>query len=127
MRPHIDRCNVLGALQRNPRIDDVGGEYVTLQQEVMIPLERRHRLFERARHGLDALLPLIVQLVQVLIDRRRWLELALDAIQSGHEQSGEREIRVRGWIRSPELNPASLRAARVTWNPADGRAVPRRI
>ena len=127
MRPQADRRDILGALHRDPGVEHVGRKHVSGEQEVVVGLERRDRLGQRARHRLDGLLALVVELVQVLVDRRGWLELSLDPVEAGHEQRRKGEVGVGRRIGRAELDPARLRAARVAWNPADGRSVPRRV
>src|SRR5690349_17119806 len=73
MRPQVDRRDVLGPLHGDPGVQHVGREDVALEQELVVGLERGHRLGQGAGHHLDARLALVVQLVEVLVDRRRLL------------------------------------------------------
>src|SRR5205814_1106374 len=54
MWPQANRIELLFPLVANPRLDQVGSEDVTLQQERVIGLERVDRLFERSGRGADA-------------------------------------------------------------------------
>src|SRR5215204_2548663 len=65
VRPQVDRRDILGPFQRDPGVDHVGSEHVALQQEVVIGFESGDGFGQRAGDRLDALLPLVVQLVQV--------------------------------------------------------------
>ena len=70
MRPQFDGRDVLGPLEREPGLEDVRGKDFSLEQELVIGFQGIERLSERARDGLDALLPLVMQLVEILVDRR---------------------------------------------------------
>ena len=48
------------------------------------------------------------QLVEVLVDRCRRLDLVLDAVQAGHHHRGERQVRVRRRVGAAELDALGL-------------------
>src|SRR2546429_9977972 len=82
------------ALDRYPCLDEVLGEDVAAHQEVAVSVERVEDLLERARRLPDGLLGLALELVEVQVHRRRRLDLVDDAVESGHEARGERQVRV---------------------------------
>jgi hypothetical protein len=49
----------------------------------VVGLERVHHRAERRRHGVDVGVLLRRQLVEVLVDRLRRLDLVLDAVDAG--------------------------------------------
>ena len=50
MRPQPDWINLAFAFVTDPRLEHVGREHVSLEQEVMIALQRIERLIQRTRH-----------------------------------------------------------------------------
>ena len=75
----------------------------------MILLQRLERPVQGVRHGRDVLQLLRRQLVEILIHRITWLDTVLDAIQTSHHRSGERQVRVTRWVRRAELDALGLR------------------
>ena len=63
------------------------------------------------------------QLVQVLVDRCRWLGLVQDAVDAGQQDRREGQVGVRGRIRAAELDPLRLRVGSGDRDPHRGRAV----
>ena len=72
--------------------------------EVVILFQSVHGLGQGARHLLDASVLFRRQLVQILVDRLRRLDVVQNAVQACHQLSGEGEERVAGRIRSAELD-----------------------
>src|SRR5436190_23977884 len=127
MRPQAHRIHVLGALVRQPCLDQVRREYVPLQQEVVVRFQRGQRFLQTARRVLDVLALRGLQLVEVHVHRLRRLDLVLHAVEAGHEQGGKGQVRVARRIRRPELDALRLRRRRVHRNAADRRAVALRV
>src|SRR6266702_3235699 len=86
VRPQRHRVDLPGALVVEPRLDEVGREHSPLQQKRVVRLER----------------------LQVDVHRLGRLDLVLDAVQTRHEQRGEREVRIGRRIRRPELDALRL-------------------
>src|SRR5919199_2579636 len=65
-----------------------------------------------------------IDVVQILLGSRRRRQLALNAIQARFQHDREDEIRIRGWIRTAELDACRLRAAGAdAWDANQRRAV----
>src|SRR4029078_3386995 len=106
----------------DPRPDQVLAEDAALREERVVGLERVERLRERTGNLRDA----AVVLEQVEVRRRPRVDAALDAVEPGHQHRREREVRIRGRIRTAELDPLRLRRLAVRRD-ADARAAaPRR-
>ena len=75
--------------------------------------QRGEALVERSRNLRNLRELLGREVVEVFVDRRRWLDAVLDAVESGHQHRGEREVRVARWVGATELEPLRLRALRV--------------
>src|SRR6185312_433507 len=73
VRPHPDGGDVARALHGDPRLDDVTGEHAALRQEGVVALQRLEHLLERPGRALDRGAAPAMELVEVLIDRGRWL------------------------------------------------------
>src|SRR5581483_1570797 len=93
------------------------------EQERVVPFERVEHLPKRARRRLDAPRLRGGELVQVLVDRLRRLDLSLDAVQTSYQHRRERQVGVRGRVRASELDALRLRALRVYRDADGGRAV----
>jgi hypothetical protein len=76
----------------------------------VVGFERVERVSEAAGRLLDADLVELgpVHLVDVLVDRRRRLDLVLDAVEAGHQDRRERQVRVGGRVRGAELDALGL-------------------
>src|SRR5581483_4851549 len=85
------------------------GEDVTNREEVVVGLQCVEDRVERGRHLGDLGLLVRRELVDVLVDRGRRLDLVLDAVDAGQEQGGEREVRVRRRVREAGLDALGLR------------------
>src|SRR5208283_806837 len=122
-RPQVHRGQLAFAFVGDPGLDNVLGEHVALEKEFMVTFQGVEHLAQRARGAPDLLGFLGLEVVQVLVDRIAWVDLVLDAIQSGHEHGGEGEVGVAGRIRAAELDPLRLRALGVDRDPHGRRAV----
>src|SRR6267143_2243760 len=127
MRPQRDRIDVLGALVADPRVDQVLRKYSPLGQEGVIGFERRQGLLQAPRRVLDVFALGRLQLVQVHVHWLGRLDLVLDAVETGHQQGCEGQIRVAGRIGRPELDALGLRRLRVHRDTADRRTVALRV
>src|SRR5688572_4789576 len=83
-----------GPLVLDPVLDQIFREDVAPQQVLVIRLERVEHLAQAARRGLNLGRLLGLELVDVLVDRRRRLDLVLNAIQAGHQACREAQVRV---------------------------------
>src|SRR3990172_6440079 len=70
-----DRIELALALVGGPRLDDVRREDVAAQQELVVSFEGGEHLAQGARRRLDRGLLLRLELVEVLVDGRRRLDL----------------------------------------------------
>src|SRR5699024_9865252 len=104
-----DRVDLVGPLPVDPRLDQVLGEHVTFGEVVVVCGECVQRPVERSRYGRDVGVLFRRELVEVLVDRLRWLRLVPDTVQTGHQHRRERKVRVARWVGSAELDPLGLR------------------
>src|SRR5262245_43877894 len=74
----------LGHLQVDIAVDEVLVEYAAGQQEAVVLLELLERLAQRPAHRRNLLQLLGRQVVEILVDRCPWIELVLDAVETGH-------------------------------------------
>src|SRR5258706_98407 len=92
----------------------------------MIVLERVQGVIERTGHGANLAQLFFRHMVQVVIHRAiamfAGFNLALDAIKTGHQQSGERQVRIRSWIGWAELDTFGGWAV-CQWDAHGGAAV----
>ena len=119
MRAQPDGVDLVLTLPVDPGIDQVLREHATVQQELVIGLERVESLGERARHLLD---------VAALIASKRsksagspGSSLLLDPVEAGHQHRGEREVRVRRSDQGSGTRAASPSASRGIHRDADAR------
>ena len=89
----------------------------------MVLFQGVHSLGQGARHLLDASVLFRRQLVEVLVDRLRRLDVVQDAVQASHQLSGEGQERVAGWVRSAELDALGSRGGTSQRNTDGGRTV----
>jgi hypothetical protein len=127
VRAQADRVDLVGALVVDPGLDEVLGEHAALEQVVVVGLERVEHLGQRARHLRDVGGLVRRQLVEVLVDRRRRLDLVLDAVEAGHQHRREREVRVARRVRAAELDALGLRVRAGDRDADAGGAVARRV
>src|SRR6266487_2397806 len=127
MRPERHRVDILDSLHREPGIDEILREDAPVEQEGMVGFERRQRLLQASRRVLHVLALRRLQVVQIDVHRLGRLDLVFDAVETRHEQRGEREVRVGRWIRRPELEPLGLRRGRIHRDAANRRAVALRV
>ena len=89
---------------------DVGvGEHAALGQERAVLVQVVERLVEAVADGRDLRVFFRRQVVQVLGRGFARMDLVLDAVQAGHQQRREAEVRVGQRIREARLDAAALR------------------
>ena len=71
----------LRALQLDPGLDQIGGEDVAAEQELVVGLEGVEDAAEAVRHGRDVRVLLGRELVEVLVDRGQRLGLVEDVVK----------------------------------------------
>src|SRR5207249_8138463 len=123
MRPQPDGIHLVLALVVDPRLDEVRGEDLSLEQERVVLLEGVEHHVERSRELLDPLGLRLRQLVEVLVDGLAGVDLVGDPVEAGHEAGREREVRVAGRIRGAELDALRLLGAGVHRDAHAGRPV----
>src|SRR5258705_1510217 len=127
MRAQRNGVHIFDSLHLEPGVDEILREDSAFEQERMVGLQGLQRLEETSRRVLDVLPLLRLQLIQIHVHRLRRLDLVLDAVEAGHQQRREREIRVGRRIRRPELEPLGLRRRRIHRDAADRRPVALRV
>jgi hypothetical protein len=123
VRPQADRVDLDLALVGDPRRDEVLGEDPALEQVVVVGLERVEHGVERRGHLRDVGELVRRQLVEVLVDRGRRLDLVADAVEAGHEHRREREVGVARRVGAAELEALGLGVAAGDRDADAGRAV----
>src|SRR5215831_8492970 len=78
----------------------ISGEHLSLEQKLMISLERIKRLIERSGSRRDFGALERRQVVKVFVDGVPWADPALDAVKARHEHRRERQIGIAGGIRT---------------------------
>jgi len=105
--------NLAGLLIPDPGIDNIGGEDVAPEQELVVVPESLERVFERPGGAGNPGEFLGLEVVDVLVDRVAGAGLGLDAVERGHEHGGVEQVGVRRAVGGPELDPATGRAGAV--------------
>lgn len=82
-------------------------------QELAVTVKIFERLIKRRTDGRNLGVFLRRQIVEVLVGRFARMDLVLDAVETGHQQSGEGEVGIGRRIREANLNAAGLRAVDV--------------
>src|SRR5579875_3890314 len=75
-----------------------------------VPLQRFDGLVERSGKGGNPALaaPLLIEVVEVLLDGRWHREVPLDTIQAGGQHDGKGEVGIAARIGEAQLNPCRL-------------------
>ena len=94
MRTKSNRVDLVLALVRNPRFDEIVGEDATGLEERIVLLECVEGLFETRRNLRNKCKFLGRKVVEVLVDRCRWLDAVLDAVEASHQHRSESEVRI---------------------------------
>ena len=81
-------------LEPHPRLDHVFGKHPALKQELVVGFEGRQRLVERGRSAGHVLQFFGRQVVDVLVERFTRIGLLTHPVEHGHEDRGEREVRI---------------------------------
>src|SRR6266850_272736 len=76
---------VLFALGRNPHVQEIAGEYIALEQEIMVLLEAIQGFAEAAGNVGNFFQFLWREFVDVLVQRFTGIDLVLNAVQPGHQ------------------------------------------
>jgi hypothetical protein len=83
-------------------------EDVALEQESVILFECRQGFIQGSRGRRDQGQFFGGKVVDVLVQRIAWVDFVLDAVEGGHQQSGEGQVAVAGRIRRPEFEAFGL-------------------
>ncbi len=118
---------LLVALFCDPALDQLRGEDAAFDQEARVALERRERLAERARQGLDGPTPLLGPREDVLVDRPETefggIEPTAYPVETCEELNGDTEIRVAGGVRGSEFDASGVRLVGIARDADGGRTV----
>src|SRR5262249_50829020 len=82
-QPSLTHFSVI--LVIDPGLYQVLGEYIALEQELVIVLEILQRCFQRSRHCWNLREFRRSQGVNILVERLTRIELALNTIEPGHQ------------------------------------------
>src|SRR5580704_3465981 len=82
--PQARLADLACVLVFDPGFDQVGGEDVALQEELMVTLEVVERRLERSRHARDFGQLCWGQRVDVFVERLTGIKPALDTVESRH-------------------------------------------
>src|SRR5581483_3901225 len=102
MRAKADGVDLGLALLRDPGDGELDGEHAAGLQEVLVGFERVARRVERPRNLRHLGELLRRQVVEILVDRRRRFDAIDDAVETGHQHRGERQVRVAGRVGTAE-------------------------
>src|SRR2546426_2045830 len=69
MRPQRDGVHILGALHREPDVDEILGEHATVEQEGVVGLQRRQRFLQASRRVLHMLPLRRLEVVEIHVHR----------------------------------------------------------
>ena len=93
----------------------------------MIAFKGVQRFLKRARRGGHFGQLLWRQVVKILVDWVTGVDAVLDPVETSHQHSGERQIRIARRVRATELDAFRLGIGRVHRNAARRRAIALRI
>ena len=127
MRAEGHRVHLALALVGDVGLDQVGGEDVPLEQEVVVGLQGVEDLGQRPGEILDLGGFLTLQLIEVGLDRLGRLDLVGDTVQTRHQHGAECEVRVAGRVGGAELQAPRLGRIAVGRDPDAGATVARAI
>src|SRR6266516_5519342 len=123
VRAQADGVDLVLPLVAHPGLDEISGEDAALEQVVVVGLECVEHRVQRPWHLGDRLCLVRRQLVEILVDRRRRLDLVPDAVEAGEQHRREREVGICRGVRHPELDPLGLRVGAGDRDAAARRAV----
>src|SRR5690348_16338984 len=107
MRSKAERV-VFFSLVSDPHFEEVAGENITLQKEVMIFLESIKSFAETARNIRNLFQFFRREFVNVFIHGLTRIDLIKDTVQTGHQQSGVAKVRIGSRIRRAVLDAFGL-------------------
>ncbi len=113
-------------LQVDVGVDEIVVHHAAGLEEVAVGIEALERLAERAADGRDVLQLFRRQRVEVLVHGRTRIDLLVDAVEAGHHQGCEGQVRVRRRIREADFDALALRR-RGPRNTDRGRTVAGRV
>ena len=100
------------AFVADPHFEEVLREHIALEQEIVVLFQAIQRFAEAAGHIRNFLQFFRRQFVNVFVQRFAGIDLVQHAIQSGHEQRGVAEVRIRGRIRRAIFDALGFRDSR---------------
>ena len=83
--------NFLCSLVAYPHLDNVFGEYVAFQEEIVVFFEAVERVFERSREARDFCKFFRSEFVNVLVKRLSGVDFVLDAVESSPSALPQRQ------------------------------------
>src|SRR6266508_1740449 len=104
LRAEPDLIQLPRALVLEPGVDHVLREHPALQHELVVGLEGVQHLLQRSGHLLHLRGLRRGQVVEVLVDRVRRLDLFLHPVEARQEHRAERQVRVAGGVGRPDLD-----------------------
>src|SRR5258708_3508553 len=94
MGSHAHRLNFALAFVVEPAFDHSLREHITLEQKLVIVLQRIERFIERTRQTRHVFQLFRRQVIDVLVERRSGIDSVLDPIDSGHDHRGKSQVRI---------------------------------
>src|SRR5439155_13838269 len=123
VRTQAHLVDLPGSLVAQMGVDHVRREYVALEQESVIALERIQCLLERAWRRRDFGKLFGREIVKVLVDRLAGIEAVLNPVETSHQHRGERQVGTARWVGATELDALCLGTGRVHRYAARRRAI----
>ena len=105
VRTETERVDFALPFVVDPRADHVLREDVAAEEKLVIAFEVHERFVERARRLRNFGEFFRGKIVDVFVERRAGMVFVLNAVDHGHQQRREREIRIAARIGAAELDP----------------------
>ena len=118
MRRHADAAYVF-FFEGDVAVDPVFAEHAAAQQKFVVGFEGGEGFFQRGADGWDECVFFRRQVVEVFIGWVARVDFVLNAVQTRHQQGGERQVWVGGRVGETRFDAACLAA--VHGRDADGR------
>ena len=109
MRRHADAADIF-LFKGDVAVDPVFAEYAAAQEEFVVGFEGGEGFFQRGADGWNECVFFRRQVVQVFIGRVARMDFVLNTVQTGHQQSGERQVWVGGRVGETRFDAACFAA-----------------
>ncbi|CCK16618.1 Glutamine synthetase (glnA) gene and ORF1 [Cronobacter universalis NCTC 9529] len=108
MRRHANAI-VLFDTQRDVSVNRIVSEHAACGQELAVCVQRLQGFFQRAGNLRDLFRFFRRQVIQVFVHRFARVDLVLDAVETGHQQGSEAQVRVSRRVREAHFDTTRFR------------------